>query len=109
MATTTYLQAQPQPQPLTTEILKAAWDAILDGIKARDRTLFILLRASGGVIVSVKENTVRLRVKNDWQEKRIMHPAPRGIIEGTINKHFGLGASITVVATTKDLETPDIA
>ena len=108
MATTTYLQ--PQPQPLTTEAVEAAWEDILKGIKARDRTLFVLLTSSGGVLsLSVKDNTVRLRLSNEWQVKRIMQDAPRRVIEVAINSHFNLGSSGTIIATTYDLDTLDAA
>lgn len=109
MAPTTNLQ--PPPQSLTTEMLEAAWDDILQGIKARDRTLFVLLTSSGGVGISVQENTVRLCAKNDWQVKRIMQPAPRRVIEVLINNHFGFlsGPSISVTVTPFDLDALDNA
>src|SRR6266508_2755266 len=93
MATTTYLGAQ--PPSLTTELVEAVWEEILKGIKARDRTLFVLLTSSGGVRLSVQGDKVLLHVKNEWQVKRIMQSAPRRVIELSINQLLNMSVSIT--------------
>jgi hypothetical protein len=101
MATTTDKQA------LTTESLEAVWTEILDGIKARDRTLFVLLTSSGGVRLSVKSDKVLMHVKNEWQVKRIMQTGPKRVLETLINQYFN--ASVTIDATCDELDTLSIA
>jgi hypothetical protein len=104
MATTTYLGAQ--PPSLTTELVEAVWEEILKDIKARDRTLFVLLTSSGGVRLSVKGDKVLLHVRNKWQVQRIMQSAPRRVIELSINQLLNMSVSITATCDEiNELET----
>ena len=72
------------------EQVESVWEDVLQGIKARDRTLFVLLTSSGGVKpIDIKDDMIVFEVKNDWQVKRIEQDAPRRVIEGVLSKCMG--------------------
>jgi DNA polymerase-3 subunit gamma/tau len=91
------------------EQVESVWDDVLQGIKARDRTLFVLLTSSGGVKpIDLKDDMIVFEVKNDWQVKRIEQPAPRRVIEGVLSKCMGANYRISCVAEAQNRENPNI-
>ncbi len=91
------------------EQVESVWDDVLQGIKARDRTLFVLLTSSGGVKpIDVKEDMIVFEVKNDWQVKRIEQDAPRRVIEGVLSKCMGANYRISCVAEAQNRENPNV-
>jgi DNA polymerase-3 subunit gamma/tau len=91
------------------EQVESVWEEVLQGIKARDRTLFVLLTSSGGVKpIDLKENVIIFEVKNDWQVKRIEQPAPRRVIEGVLSKCLGANYRISCVAEAQNRENPNV-
>jgi len=91
------------------EQVENVWDEVLQGIKARDRTLFVLLTSSGGVKpIDLKDDMIIFEVKNDWQVKRIEQPAPRRVIEGVLSKCLGANYRISCVAEAQNRENPNV-
>jgi len=91
------------------EQVESVWDDVLQGIKARDRTLFVLLTSSGGVKpIDVKEDMIVFEVKNDWQVNRIEQDAPRRVIEGVLSKCMGANYRISCVAEAQNRENPNV-
>jgi DNA polymerase III subunit gamma/tau len=91
------------------EQVESVWEDVLQGIKARDRTLFVLLTSSGGVKpIDVKDDMIVFEVKNDWQVKRIEQDAPRRVIEGVLSKCMGANYRISCVAEAQNRENPNV-
>jgi DNA polymerase-3 subunit gamma/tau len=91
------------------EQVESVWDDVLQGIKARDRTLFVLLTSSGGVKpIDVKDDMIIFEVKNDWQVKRIEQDAPRRVIEVVLSKCMGSNYRISCVAEAQNRENPNV-
>jgi DNA polymerase-3 subunit gamma/tau len=91
------------------EQVESVWEEVLQGIKARDRTLYVLLTSSGGVKpIDLKDDVVVFEVKNDWQVKRIEQPAPRRVIEMVLSKHMGANYRISCVAEAQHREHPNM-
>jgi DNA polymerase-3 subunit gamma/tau len=91
------------------EQVESVWEDVLQGIKARDRTLFVLLTSSGGVKpIDVKDDMIVFEVKNDWQVKRIEQDAPRRVIEGVLSKCMGTNYRISCVAEAQNRENPNV-
>jgi DNA polymerase-3 subunit gamma/tau len=91
------------------EQVESVWEEVLQGIKARDRTLFVLLTSSGGVRpIDLKDDVVIFEVKNDWQVKRIEQPASRRVIETVLSKHMGANYRISCVAEAQHREHPNM-
>jgi DNA polymerase-3 subunit gamma/tau len=91
------------------EQVESVWDDVLQGIKARDRTLFVLLTSSGGVKpIDIKDDMIIFEVKNDWQVKRIEQDAPRRVIEGVLSKCMGANYRISCVAEAQNRESPNV-
>jgi len=91
------------------EQVESVWEDVLQGIKARDRTLFVLLTSSGGVKpIDVKDNMIIFEVKNDWQVKRIEQDAPRRVIEVVLSKCMGANYRISCVAEAQNRENPNV-
>ena len=91
------------------EQVESVWEDVLQGIKARDRTLFVLLTSSGGVKpIDIKDDMIIFEVKNDWQVKRIEQNAPRRVIEGVLSKCMGTNYRISCVAEAQNRENPNV-
>ena len=91
------------------EKVEGVWDDVLQGIKARDRTLFVLLTSSGGVKpIDVKDDLIVFEVKNEWQVKKIEQPTPRRLIETVLSKHMGTNYHISCVAEAQNRESPNM-
>ena len=91
------------------EQVESVWEDVLQGIKARDRTLFVLLTSSGGVKpIDIKDDVIVFEVKNDWQVKRIEQAAPRRVIEGVLSKCMGSNYRISCVAEAQNRENPNV-
>jgi len=91
------------------EQVESVWEDVLQGIKARDRTLFVLLTSSGGVKpIDVKDDMIVFEVKNDWQVKRIEQDAPRRVIEVVLSKCMGTNYRISCVAEAQNRENPNV-
>jgi DNA polymerase III subunit gamma/tau len=91
------------------EQVESVWEDVLQGIKARDRTLFVLLTSSGGVKpIDLKDDMIVFEVKNDWQVKRIEQDAPRRVIEGVLSKCMGANYRISCVAEAQNRENPNV-
>jgi len=91
------------------EQVEGVWEDVLQGVKARDRTLFVLLTSSGGVKpIDVKEDMIVFEVKNDWQVKRIEQDAPRRVIEVVLSKCMGTSYRISCVAEAQNRESPNV-
>ncbi|MDQ2996712.1 MAG: DNA polymerase III subunit gamma/tau [Chloroflexota bacterium] len=91
------------------EQVESVWEDVLQGIKARDRTLFVLLTSSGGVKpIDVKDDHIVFEVKNDWQVKRIEQDAPRRVIEVVLSKCMGSNYRISCVAEAQNRENPNV-
>jgi DNA polymerase-3 subunit gamma/tau len=91
------------------EQVESVWDDVLQGIKARDRTLFVLLTSSGGVKpIDLKDDMIVFEAKNDWQVKRIEQAAPRRLIEGVLSKCMGANYRISCVAEAQNRENPNV-
>jgi DNA polymerase III subunit gamma/tau len=91
------------------EQVESVWEDVLQGIKARDRTLFVLLTSSGGVKpIDVKDDMIVFEVKNDWQVKRIEQDVPRRVIEGVLSKYMGANYRISCVAEAQNRENPNV-
>jgi hypothetical protein len=91
------------------EQVESVWEDVLQGIKARDRTLFVLLTSSGGVKpIDTKDDMIIFEVKNDWQVKRIEQAGPRRVIEGVLSKYMGANYRISCVAEAQSRENPNV-
>ena len=91
------------------EQVESVWEDVLQGIRARDRTLYVLLTSSGGVKpIDVKDDVIVFEVKNDWQVKKIEQPAPRRLIEGVLSKQMGANYRISCVAEAQHRENPNM-
>jgi DNA polymerase III subunit gamma/tau len=91
------------------EQVESVWEDVLQGIKARDRTLFVLLTSSGGVKpIDIKDDMIVFEVKNDWQVKRIEQDAPRRVIEGVLSKCMGTNYRISCVAEAQNRANPNV-
>jgi DNA polymerase III subunit gamma/tau len=91
------------------EQVESIWEDVLQGIKARDRTLYVLLTSSGGVKpIDVKDDMIVFEVKNEWQVKRIEQPAPRRIIETILSKYMGANYNISCIAEAQNRENPNV-
>jgi hypothetical protein len=91
------------------EQVESVGEDVLQGIKARDRTLFVLLTSSGGVKpIDIKDDMIVFEVKNDWQVKRIEQNAPRRVIEGVLSKCMGTNYRISCVAEAQNRENPNV-
>jgi DNA polymerase-3 subunit gamma/tau len=90
------------------EQVENVWQDVLQGIRARDRTLYVLLTSNGGVKpIDVKENLIIFEVKNDWQVKRIEEPKARRMIETVLSKHMGSNYTIGCVVEAQRRENPN--
>ena len=89
--------------------IETHWEEILQGIKARDRTLFVLLTSSGGVRpIDIKDDVIVFEVKNDWQVKRIEEQKARRVIELVLSKFIGANYRISCVAEAQNRESPNM-
>jgi DNA polymerase-3 subunit gamma/tau len=85
------------------------WDDVLQGIKARDRTLYVLLTSGGGVKpIDVKDDVIVFEVKNEWQVKRIEEAKARRVIETVLSKYLGANYRISCVAEAQHRESPNV-
>jgi DNA polymerase III subunit gamma/tau len=91
------------------EQVENGWDDVLQGIKARDRTLYVLLTSGGGVKpIDVKDDVIVFEVKNEWQVKRIEEAKARRVIETVLSKYLGANYRISCVAEAQHRESPNV-
>ena len=91
------------------EQIENGWEDVLQGIKARDRTLYVLLTSSGGVRpIDIKDDVIFFEVKNEWQVKKIEQPNPRRVIETVLSKFMGANYRISCVAEAQHREHPNV-
>ena len=91
------------------EQVESVWEEVLQGIRARDRTLYVLLTSSGGVKpIDVKDNEIVFEVQNDWQVKKIEQPNPRRLIETMLSKYMGANYRFSAVAEAQRRENPNM-
>ena len=91
------------------ERIESVWQDVLLGIKAQDRTLFVLMTSSDGMRpIDIKDDMVVFEVKNEWQIKRIEQPNPRRLIEKVLSKHMGANYRIGCVAEAQHRESPNV-
>src|SRR5690242_3269605 len=81
-------------KPLTTLAVQAVWNDVLQGIRDRDRTVYILLTTSGGINPLVADSIVYLVAVNQWQSKRIEQPVTRRLIEAVLSKQLGINVQV---------------
>lgn len=90
------------------EQVETGWEDVLQGIKARDRTLYVLLTSGGGVKpIDVKDDVIIFEVKNEWQVKRIEEAKARRVIETVLSKYLGANYRISCVAEAQHRESPN--
>jgi DNA polymerase-3 subunit gamma/tau len=90
------------------EQVESVWEDVLQGIKARDRTLYVLLTSSGGVKpIDLKDDLIVFEVKNDWQVKRIEEAKARRVIETVLSKCMGANYGISCVVEAQRRENPN--
>jgi DNA polymerase-3 subunit gamma/tau len=90
------------------EEIENVWEDVLQGIKARDRTLYVLLTSGGGVKpIDLKEDVIVFEVKNDWQVRRIEESKARRTIEGVLSKQLGANYRISCVLEAQHRENPN--
>jgi DNA polymerase-3 subunit gamma/tau len=90
------------------EQVENGWEDVLQGIKARDRTLYVLLTSGGGVKpIDVKDDVIIFEVKNEWQVKRIEEAKARRVIETVLSKYLGANYRISCVAEAQHRESPN--
>lgn len=91
------------------ETIENGWESVLQGIKARDRTLYVLLTSGGGVRPSdIKDDVIVFEVKNEWQVKRIEEAKARRVIETVLSKYLGANYRISCVAEALQRENPNV-
>ncbi|MBK9941860.1 MAG: DNA polymerase III subunit gamma/tau [Kouleothrix sp.] len=91
------------------ELVETQWEDILLGIKAQDRTLYVLMTSSGGMrAIDLKDDVIIFEVKNEWQIKRLEQPNPRRLIEKVLSKYMGANYRISCVAETEHRESPNV-
>ena len=81
---------------LTTDNAKDIWEDVLQELKARDRTLFILLTSSGGADLFVLNSILYIAVKNSWQVMRLEQK--RELIASILDHHLDIHTPIQVTA-----------
>jgi DNA polymerase-3 subunit gamma/tau len=89
------------------ERIESLWIEVLQGIRARDKTLYALLN-SGVKPVDVKDNIVVLEVKSDWLLKRLEQPGLRRTVELVISKQMGSDFGIRCVVEAQHRENPNL-
>ena len=91
------------------EQVENVWEDVLQGIRARDKTLYVLLTSSGGVRpIDIKDNLIVFEVKNEWQVKRIEQPNARRTIESVLSKYMGANYHIRCVAEAQHRPGPNM-
>ncbi|HEX9369748.1 MAG TPA: DNA polymerase III subunit gamma/tau [Roseiflexaceae bacterium] len=91
------------------EHVESVWGDVLQGIKARDRTLYVLLTSNGGVKpIDLKDDVIVFEVKNDWQVKRIEESKARRTIETVLSKSMGGNYHISCVVEAQRSEHPNV-
>src|SRR5439155_8417168 len=89
------------------ERIESLWIEVLQGIRARDKTLYALLN-SGVKPVDVKDNIVVLEVKSDWLLKRLEQPGLRRTVELVLSKQMGSDFGIRCVVEAQHRENPNL-
>jgi len=88
------------------ERVENIWPDVLQGVRARDKTLYALLN-SGVRPIDVKDNVVVLEVKSDWLQKRLEQQALRRVVEMVLGKQMGSDSGIRCVVETQHRENPN--
>ena len=83
-----------------------AWPDVLQGVRARDKTLYALLN-SGVRPIDVQERTIVLEVKSDWLQKRLEQINLRQTVETILSKQMGSNYSIRCVVEAQHREDPN--
>ncbi len=89
------------------ERIESLWIEVLQGIRARDKTLYALLN-SGVKPIDVKDNIVVLEVKSDWLLKRLEQPGLRRTVELVLGKQMGSDFGIRCVVEAQHRENPNL-
>jgi DNA polymerase III subunit gamma/tau len=88
------------------EQVEIAWPDVLQGVRARDKTLFALLN-SGVRPIDVEERMIVLEVKSDWLQKRLEQPNLRRTVESILSKQMGSDFGIRCVVEAQHRENPN--
>ncbi len=97
--------AQANADVALLEQVEGIWEDVLQGIRARDKTLYVLLTSNGGVKpIDVKETLIIFEVKTDWQVKRIQQSKARRLIETVLSKCMRANYTISCVAEAQHRE-----
>lgn len=97
--------AQANADVALLEQVEGIWEDVLQGIRARDKTLYVLLTSNGGVKpIDVKETLIVFEVKTDWQVKRIQESKARRLIETVLSKYMRGNYAISCVAEAQHRE-----
>jgi DNA polymerase-3 subunit gamma/tau len=88
------------------EHVESIWPDVLQGVRARDKTLYALLN-SGVHPVDVKDKQVVLEVKSDWLQKRLEQQTLRRVVEMVLSKQLGSNYGIRCVVETQQRENPN--
>ena len=91
------------------EHVENGWEDVLQSIRARDKTLFVLLTSSGGIKpIDIKDDVIVFEVKNDWQVKKIEELKARRVIETVLSKYMGANYRISCVVEAQNRENPNV-
>src|SRR6266540_1924387 len=85
-----------------------AWDDILQGIKARERTLYVLMTSNSGIDIMSEGEFIIFSVKNDWQAIRLNESRAKRLIENVIQKHLGLTSTPSIKIVSGNIEEKSI-
>jgi DNA polymerase-3 subunit gamma/tau len=88
------------------EQVENAWPDVLQGVRARDKTLYALLN-SGVRPIDVQERTIVLEVKSDWLQKRLEQMNLRQTVELVLSKQMGSDFGIRCVVEAQHRENPN--
>jgi len=88
------------------EQVEGAWPDVLQGVRARDKTLYALLN-SGVRPIDVQERIIVLEVKSDWLQKRLEQTNLRQTVELILSKQMGSDFGIRCVVEAQHRENPN--
>ncbi len=88
------------------EQVEGAWPDVLQGVRARDKTLYALLN-SGVRPIDVQERIIVLEVKSDWLQKRLEQTNLRQTVEAILSKQMGSDFGIRCVVEAQHRENPN--
>lgn len=88
------------------EHVEQIWPDLIQGVRARDKTLYALLN-SGVRPIDVEDHTIVLEVKTDFLQKRLEQMTARHTIEVVLSKLMGTNYSIRSIVETQHREDPN--